>query len=77
MESLGFQFIFNTSYSPEHNPIEMIFAKVKQHFKAIKTNAIVNGTKAPTETIIRQSFDRVTKQDVANCINHSLDILKL
>jgi transposase len=48
MAKLGFSPIFNTAYSPEHNPIEMIFSKVKHHFKTIKTNAIVKKLKVDT-----------------------------
>ena len=53
MSELKFVAIFNTAYSPEHNPIEMVFSKVKHHFKAIKTNAIVNKTFVDTRELIR------------------------
>ena len=39
---LGFDLIFNISYSPDYNPIEFVFSKVKQHFKNAKTRSIVN-----------------------------------
>ena len=68
MSRLGFVAIFNTAYSPEHNPIEMIFSKVKHYFKAIKTNAIVNRQNEETKALIKRSFVNVTKGDVANCI---------
>ena len=74
---LGFVPIFNTVYSPEHNLIEMIFSKVKNHFKTIKTNAIVNKLKEDTQALIKKSFATITKQDVSNCIEHSLSVLKL
>ena len=53
MSELEFVAIFNTAYSPEHNPIEMVFSKVKHQFKAIKTNAIVNKTFVDTRELIR------------------------
>ncbi len=48
MAELDFVAIFNTPYSPQFNPIEMVFSKVKHHFKAVKTNAIVNKTNINT-----------------------------
>ena len=53
MSRLDFYPIFNTAYSPQHNPIEMIFSKVKHHFKAIKTNAIVNKKTIDTRELIK------------------------
>jgi hypothetical protein len=77
MSRLGFVAIFNTAYSPQHNPIEMIFSKVKHHFKALKTNAIVNKVSLNTEELIKKSFATVSRQDVSNCIRHSLSVLAL
>ena len=77
MSKLNFIPIYNTIYSPQHNPIEMIFSKVKHHFKSLKTNAIVNKVKLDTEGLIKESFATVSKQDVCNCIQHSLRILDL
>ena len=35
MRELGFRWIFNVPYSPQYNPIEMVFSKVKQRFKRL------------------------------------------
>ena len=77
MSKLNFLPIFNTAYSPQHNPIEMIFARVKHHFKALKTNAIVNKAKLDTEKLIKESFAQVSMSDVSNCIRHCLNVLAL
>ena len=77
MKRLDFYPIFNTAYSPQHNPIEMIFSKVKHHFKALKTNAIVNKVRLDTEKLINESFGIVSKSDVSNCIRHSLGVMSL
>ena len=53
MAELGFVAIYNTSYSPEQNPIETVFAKVKNHFKALMTNAIVNKKTIDTRELIK------------------------
>jgi plasmid replication initiation protein len=55
----------------------MIFSKVKNHFKTIKTNAIVNKLKEDTQALIKKSFATITKQDVSHCIEHSLSVLRL
>ncbi len=77
MERLGFQCIFNTSYSQEHNPIEHVFSIVKNHLSRVKSNAIVNRTEVPTEQLIAESFRQVQKQHVVNCVDHCLKVLKV
>ena len=77
MERLGFQCIYNTSYSPQNNPIEYVFALVKHHFKRVKCNAIVNRTNVPTEALIAESFNRVRKQHIVSCVDHCLEVLKV
>ena len=77
MSKLDFYPIFNTAYSPQDIPIYMIFSKVKHHFKALKTNAIVNKVRLDTEELIKESFGIVSKTDVSNCIRHSLGVMSL
>ena len=77
METLGISPVFNTAYSPEHNPIELVFAKVKHYFKVAKTNAIVNKRKEDTQLLIKRSFQKVSKEEVRNCIDHCLKELRL
>ena len=36
MKELGFRWVFNVSYSPEWNPIELVFAQVKREFKVLR-----------------------------------------
>ena len=36
MRDLGFRWCFNVAYSPEWNPIELIFSKVKHNFKVLR-----------------------------------------
>jgi transposase len=52
MHRLGLQPIYNVPYSPDFNPIELVFAQVKHYFKAMKTNAIVNGGTEPANSLI-------------------------
>ena len=41
MKRLGFRFIYNVSYSPDWNPIELVFAKVKQRFRRLRAQKLV------------------------------------
>ena len=36
MKTLGFKWIYNVAYSPDYNPIEFVFSKVKQKFKSFR-----------------------------------------
>ena len=40
MSKLGFRFIFNVPYSPEFNPIEFVFSKVKQKFRSLRARKL-------------------------------------
>jgi transposase len=68
MNTTNHKIIYNVPYCPEFNPIELIFSK----FKAIirkKDNSI------PSNMInnINKSFMKITKTDLINCYNHSLN----
>ena len=36
MREHGFRWIYNLSYSPEYNPIELVFSQLKKNFKALR-----------------------------------------
>ena len=40
MALLGFRCIFNVPYSPEYNPIEFVFSKVKQKFRSLRARKL-------------------------------------
>ena len=61
--------IYNVPYSPENNPIEMVFSKVKLLVKKKRTNDIVNNLKRN----IVNGFKKITKQDLTGYFNHSLN----
>ena len=48
--------IFNVAYSPEFNPIELLFSQVKQVYRKINTRAIVNAQSLRTSQWIDESF---------------------
>ena len=36
MRELGIRYIYNLTYAPEYNPIELVFSKIKQKFKTLR-----------------------------------------
>ena len=42
MVRLGFRTIFNVPYSPELNPIEFTFSKIKQKFRSLRARKLAN-----------------------------------
>ena len=59
--------IYNPPYTPEFNPIELIFNKLKTEFKKLDHKNIYND--------INKCLDKICKEDVINSINHSFKII--
>jgi transposase len=74
---LDFDLIFTPPYSPNLNSIEFVFSKVKNIFRRLKTENVVNGRKVQTSKLIDQSFAAITKDDCHNVIRHVFDLLEL
>lgn len=65
IESTGAQLLFLPPYSPDLNPIEMVFSKVKQQLRTLACrtrDALWNAMQAVLET--------VTPSDAINCYRH-------
>lgn len=65
IEDAGARMLFLPPYSPDLNPIEMIFAKVKQLLRALKCRS-----RAMLWQAMQQVLDQVTHYDSANCFRH-------
>jgi len=59
--------IYNPPYTPEFNPIELIFNKLKTEFKKLDHKNIYND--------INKCLNKICKEDVINSIKHSLKII--
>jgi len=59
--------VYNPPYTPEFNPIELIFNKLKTEFRKITHKNI--------KEEITYCLNKIYKEDVNNCINHSLKII--
>ena len=68
--ALGIKFIFSCAYSPEMNPIEFVFSKIKHRFRQLRAKKIIEGTGPKVEEMIQSAVEAVTLQDVQNCIRH-------
>ena len=60
MEKLGQQYILAPIYSPEANPIEFAFAKVKRIYKKRKLEALSQGQEFNPDQEITDAFDSIS-----------------
>lgn len=65
IEVAGAELVFLPPYSPDLNPIEMIFSKVKNLLRSLACRT-VETLWASMQTVL----DRVTPNDAANCFKH-------
>ena len=52
MRELGFRWIYNVTYSPQWNPIELTFAKLKREFKKLRMRKLLGLTQEGHEALI-------------------------
>jgi transposase len=65
VEGVGATVLFLPPYSPDLNPIEMIFAKVKQLLRSVACR-----TRDALWAAMQGVLDRVSPSDSANCFRH-------
>ena len=70
MKRLGFRWIWNCTYSPEYNPIELSFSKVKSEFKKLRRRKLIGLTDESHESLIKRAVRSIKKQEIVNCIRH-------
>ena len=70
MKELGFRFVYCVAYSPQYNPIELVFSKVKQQFKALRAQKLAGVIQDGHEAMVARAVKTVRKKDVVNCVNH-------
>ena len=73
MVELDIKPIFNVGYSPEFNPIERVFSKVKRRFNAKRLSDLVNRRGFNFDRTITDAFKEVTVGDCANCVRKSYE----
>ena len=73
---LNMEPIWNIGYSPEFNPIEAVFSKVKRLFNSQRLNNLVNKTGFNADKEIESAFKQITVDHCRSCIKKSLFLLK-
>ncbi len=66
IEATGAELRFLPPYSPDMNPIEMIFSKIKQLLRTLSCR-----TKEALWGAMQSVLDQVTASDAANCYRHA------
>ncbi len=65
IEAAGATVLFLPPYSPDLNPIEMIFAKLKQLLRSLACR-----TREALWQMMQAVLDQITASDAANCFRH-------
>lgn len=65
IEAAGATVLFLPPYSPDLNPIEMIFAKLKQLLRSLACR-----TREALWNLMQSVLDQITASDAANCFRH-------
>ena len=68
--------VYNVGYSPELNPIEAVFSKVKAVFSRARLNNLVNKTGFNFDRAITAAFGSVTLEHCAACVRKSRHLLE-
>ena len=65
IESAGAQLLFLPPYSPDLNPIELVFSKIKQLLRSLACR-----TRDALWETMQSVLDQVSNSDAANCFRH-------
>jgi transposase len=72
IEATGAQLLYLPPYSPDLNPIEMVFAKIKQRLRSLACR-----TRETLWQAMQSVLDQVTPSDAAHCFEHAGYTLQL
>jgi transposase len=65
IESAGARLVYLPPYSPDFNPIEMVFAKIKQALRSLACR-----TRDALWNAMQSVLDRISADDASNCFRH-------
>ena len=68
--------VFNVGYSPQFNPIEAVFSKVKAIFCRERLHNLVNKLGFNMDRTIRRALDAITRDHCRACIRKSSHLLE-
>ena len=66
IEATGAQLHYLPPYSPDLNPIELVFSKIKQQLRTLGTR-----TREALWASMQSALDKVTPSDAINCFRHA------
>ena len=52
MRQLGFRYIYNVAYSPDYNPIESVFSKIKRTFRSLRAQKLTGNIQDSHESLV-------------------------
>ena len=70
MRQLAFRYIYNVAYSPDYNPIESVFSKIKKTFRRLRAQKLTGNIQDSHEALVQKAVKSVRKQEIVNCVNH-------
>jgi len=76
MAKLDIRPVYNVGYSPEFNPIEAVFSKVKQQFRCKRLHNLVTKIGFNMDTEIEAAFRAIKPAHCASCAQKSLHLLR-
>ena len=76
MRDHGFRYIYNVPYSPDYNPIELVFSQIKSYFKALRAKKFIGQLQDCHEAVVVKSVMKVKKGNVVKCVDHVNKILR-
>ena len=68
----GIKYLYLPAYSPELNPIEEAFSKIKNYIKKQKARTLDK-----LESVIKDAFGVITKNDASGYFNHAFEFSNL
>ena len=75
-ERLDITPVYSVAYSPEFNPIEAVFSKVKAIFNRRRLNCLVNKIGFNADNTIALSFNAISKDHCISCVRKSWHLLE-
>ena len=77
MDQEGIHYVWAPIYSPELNPIEMVFSQLKDRVKKARLKAMVNGQRPSYDILVQNAVNEIGIEIINNCVKHVLKFFKL
>ena len=61
MREMGFRWVWSVPYSPQYNPIELVFSKIKDKFKRLRAQKLVGIRQESHEALVDLALKAVRK----------------